>query len=369
MTLDMKNIYKYFIPTENIVAREGLTDIAALLPSTCKMVLIVTGKNSAKKFGYTDIIIDSLKSAGINSIVFDKVEEDPSVDTADAAAKIALKNNCDTVIGLGGGSALDAAKAAAIGGATGISIEKLLEMKEKPKEKLFFVAVPTTAGTGSEATQYSLLSNKEKNSKLNLATENSFPDVALLDAELTVSMPENLTRNTGVDALAHAIEGYLTTRANPFTDILAESAIATVAENIHEVINNPNDISAREKMLIASNIAGRVIAHTGTSACHALGYYLTLVNGLPHGLANAVLLGKIVKWVSKFSPGKVEAIERILKNNVDDFMKTLNIDVSLSNYNLTDDDLINMADIAAGRSSTKATPGSPSANQLVKLLE
>ena len=367
--MNMKKNYKYFIPTENIVARGGLTDIAALLPPNCKIVLLVTGKNSARKFGYTDIVIDSLKSAGINTIVFDKVEEDPSIETADAAAKITLKNNCNAVIGLGGGSALDAAKAASIGGATGISIEKLLEMKEKPKEKLFFAAVPTTAGTGSEATQYSLLSNKEKNTKLNLATGNSFPDVALLDAELTVSMPENLTRNTGVDALAHAIEGYLTTRANPFTDILAESAITTVAQNIHKVINNPNDVSAREKMIIASNIAGRVIAHTGTSACHALGYYLTLVNGLPHGLANAVLLGKIVKWVSKFSPGKVEVIERILKNNVEDFMKTLNIDVSLSNYNLTDDDLINMANIAAGRSSTKATPGSPSANQLVELLK
>ena len=365
----MKSSYKYFIPTENIITRGGLTDIAALLPSTCKMALLVTGKNSAKKFGYTDTVINSLKSAEINTIVFDQVEEDPSVETADTAAKIALKNNCDAVIGLGGGSALDAAKAAAIGGATGISIEKLLEMKEKPMKKLFFVAVPTTAGTGSEATQYSLLSNKEKNTKLNLATGNSFPDIALLDAELTVSMPVNLTRNTGVDALAHAIEGYLTTRANPFTDVLAESAITTVAENIHKVINDPKDISAREKMLIASNIAGRVIAHTGTSACHALGYYLTLVNGLPHGLANAVLLGKIVKWVSNFSPGKVAVIERILKNNVDVFVKSLDIDVELSNYNLTDDDLINMTDIAADRSSTKATPGSPSAKELVKLLK
>ncbi|MCK5851383.1 iron-containing alcohol dehydrogenase, partial [bacterium] len=96
----MKSSYKYFIPTENIITRGGLTDIAALLPSTCKMALLVTGKNSAKKFGYTDTVINSLKSAEINTIVFDQVEEDPSVETADTAAKIALKNNCDAVIGL-----------------------------------------------------------------------------------------------------------------------------------------------------------------------------------------------------------------------------------------------------------------------------
>jgi len=364
----MKNIYKYSIPTQNFIARGGLTDIANLLPPHCENILLVTGKNSARKFGYTDIIIDSLKSKGFNTIVFDKVEEDPSVETADAAAKIAIKNNSNAVIGLGGGSALDAAKAAAIGGATGISIGKLLKSNEKITEKLFFVAVPTTAGTGSEATQYSLLSNKEKNTKLNLATENSFPDLALLDAELTASMTENLSRNTGVDALAHAIEGYLTTRSNPFTDILAESAIAIVAENIHRVIEFPNDIDAREKMLLASNIAGRVIAHTGTSACHAVGYYLTLVKGVPHGLANAILLGKIVKWINNFSPVKVAVIEHILKCNVETFMESLGINTSLSNYNLTNDDINSMAALAADRSSTKATPGSPSADELVKLL-
>jgi len=364
----MKNNNKYFIPTQNFIARGGLAGIANLLPPGCKNVLLVTGKSSAEKFGFTNTVIDALKFIKIKTIVFDNVEEDPSVETADVAAEIAVSNSCDAIIGLGGGSAIDAAKAAAVSAGTGISVENLLKMEEKPDEKIFFIAVPTTSGTGSEATQYSLLSDKEKNTKLNLATGNSFPDIALLDAELTSTMPENLTRNTGVDALSHAIEGYLTTRANPFTDILAESVISTVAENINEAIKNPGNIFAREKMLIASNIAGRVISHTGTSVCHALGYYLTLVKGMPHGLANAVLLGRIVKWISKFSPGKVAVIENILKSNVDDFVKSCGINTSISSCHLTDDDIIIMADIAAKRSSTKATPGSPSSEELVGIM-
>jgi len=365
----MKKIYKYFIPTKNIIARGGLADIACLLPNECKNILLVTGKHSAKKSGYTDKIISSLALANKKTFLFDMVEEDPSIETVDSAANTALKNNCSAVIGLGGGSALDAAKAAAISAAVKIPVVELLEIKEKPNDKLFFVAVPTTSGTGSEATQYSLLSDRIKGTKLNLATENSFPDIALLDAELTISMPENLTRNTGVDALSHAIEGYLTTKANPVTDILAEGAILTIAENLHKVIEKPNDIDAREKMLLASNVAGRVIAHTGTSACHALGYYLTLVKGLPHGLANAVLLGRIVKWIEKFSPEKVKNIEKILKSDVNSFVENLGIDTSLSNYNVTNDDIIKMAESAAERSSTKATPGSPSADELVEILK
>ncbi len=365
---NMNNKYKYFIPTKNIIARGGLTAIAEILPNECKNILLVTGKHSAKKFGYTDKIISSLASTNKNTFLFDNVEEDPSVETADAAANFAVKNNCSAVIGLGGGSPLDAAKAAAISAAAKIPVPELLEIDEKSIDKLFFIAVPTTSGTGSEVTQYSLLSDRVKKTKLNLATENSFPDIALLDAELTTSMPENLTRNTGVDALSHAIEGYLTTKANPFTNLLAESAIVTITRNIHKVIYNPYDINAREKMLIASNIAGRVIAHTGTSACHALGYYLTLVKNIPHGLANAILLGRIVKWISKFSPEKTDTIKNILNNTVDDFISSLGIDVSLFNYGVNENDVIKMAELAAVRSSTMATPGSPSAEELVKLL-
>jgi len=365
----MNNKYKYFIPTENIIARNGLSDIANFIPDNCKNILLVTGKFSAKKFGYTDTVIASIASAGKRIFVFDKVEEDPSVETADSAANIALENSCSAVIGLGGGSALDAAKAAAVSAAVKIPVNELLRMEEKPNDKLFFVAVPTTSGTGSEATQYSLLSDRTKGTKLNLATGNSFPDIALLDAELTVSMSKELTGNTGIDALSHAVEGYLTTNSTPYTDILAECAISVIAENLHEVIDNPDNIDAREKMLIASNIAGRVIAHTGTSACHALGYYLSLVKGIPHGLANALLLGRIVKWIETFSPEKVKTIEKILNSNINDFITDLGIDISLSNYNLTNDDITKMTEMAAGRSSTKATPGSPSADELVGILE
>ena len=192
----MKN--KYFIPTVNFIEQGGLKNVAELVPPSCKNVLIVTGKHSAKKFGFTDVIINSLKSVNKNFFLFDDVEENPSVETADAAAALARKNNCEAVIGIGGGSPLDAAKAAAVSAAEKISVAELLETKQKSNKKLFFVAVPTTAGTGSEATQYSLLTDKEKNTKQNLATENSFPDIALLDARLTVTMSKSLTKNTGL---------------------------------------------------------------------------------------------------------------------------------------------------------------------------
>ena len=361
----MKN--KYFIPTINFIKQNSLKNIARLLPPFSKNVLLVTGKNSAKKFGFTNTVIDSLNSANINVFLFDNVEEDPAIETANAAATTAIENNCDTVIGLGGGSPLDAAKAAAVSAATKISVATLLETKQKSSKKLFFIAVPTTAGTGSEATQYSLLTDKKRSTKQNLATENSFPNIALLDAELTTSMPKNLTRNTGIDALTHAIEGYLTTRANPYTDLLAEAAMKTIVSNLRIVIKEPENIAAREKMLLASNIAGRVIAHTGTSACHALGYYLTLVKGVPHGLANAVLLGRVINWVKKFSPEKVNVIEKILKSSVNDFIESFEINTVLDNYKMTEKDIDAMTEIAAARGSTKATPGSPSKQQLIEI--
>ena len=361
----MKSVF--FIPTKNIVEQGGLKNIAEYLPPNCKNILLVTGKNSAKKFGFTDTVISSIAHSAKNLFLFDKVEEDPKIETAAAAAELARENSCDAIIGLGGGSPLDAAKAAAVSAAANIPPGKIIKEKINTDKKLFFIAVPTTAGTGSEATQYSLLS--DGTTKQNLATENSFPDIALLDAELTATMPENLTVYTGLDALAHAVEGYISNRATPFTDMLAELVIETIAQNLKLVIQNPKNFSAREKMLLASNIAGRVIAHTGTSACHALGYYLTLEKGLPHGLANAVLLGKVIDRVRDFSPKKVEKIEKILNSSIDDFIKSFGINVELSTYNLTDADKEKMCEIAATRGSTKATPGSPNKQELIQIIQ
>ncbi len=354
----MSATHRYNQPTELVTARGGLGSVGDLLPERCRSVMLVTGKRSARQFGCLDVARSSLEAAGRKVCVFDNVEEDPSVETADSASEFARQHEVDAVVGLGGGSAMDVAKAAAVCTAVNMDVREVVSAKPKPRGCIFLV----------EATPYALIADRRKRTKLNLATPDSFPDVALLDASLSVSMPETVTRDTGVDALCHAVEGYLNLRAQPFTDALAEAAIATVVRNIRAVMGSPENIEAREKMLIASNVAGCVIAHTGTSACHAMGYYLTLVHGVSHGLSNGLLLGPVMEWVRRSMPGKVARVEELVGGRMDDFLTSLGVDLSLASHGLSADGIDEMARSAAGRGSVKATPGVPTAEDLSAML-
>ncbi|NLF39155.1 iron-containing alcohol dehydrogenase [bacterium] len=360
--------WHFHIPTHTVTARGGLSRVAGLLPAGAARVLVVCGKHSARAHGFLDRAVRSLEEAGKTAVVFDGVEENPALDTIDRGVAHAQAERTGAVIGIGGGSALDAAKAVAVCAGAGMAVRAALKADPAPCGMLPFVAVPTTAGTGSEATQYALLTDDARGDKLNLATSASFPAAALLDAELTATMPRDLTRDTGLDALSHAVESMLSERAQPLSSAMAEAAIARVARHLPRVLDAPGDLDAREEMLVAANLAGRAIAHTGTAACHALSYHFTLRHGVHHGRACGLLLPALVEWCRRRAPGKTERIELLLGMPVGRFIEECGLHPATDVPRLADGELEAMAAQAAARSSTRATPGAPGADDLKAML-
>ena len=360
--------FRYHMPTSVVTDRGGVARAGSLLPSPCSRVMVVAGKASVRRAGHLFRLLDSLKQAGVATDVFDGVEENPSLDTVDRGARWAREYGAVAVVGIGGGSALDAAKAVAVCAATGMAVRDVIAARPAPRGSLWFLAIPTTAGTGSEVTPYALLTDPGPPDKVNLATPDSFPACALLDAELTCSMPPDLTRNTGVDALCHAVEGYLSLRAQPLSDANAEQAVALIGQALPRVLGAPHDLDAREQMLVAACLAGMVIAQTGTTACHALSYHLTLAHGVHHGHACGMLLGATVEWARTFVPGKVDRIERLLGAGIGEFIGRCGLP-GLASCGLDDNAVAAMVASAAGRSSVKSTAGQPSQDDLLNLVQ
>jgi len=291
----MRN-FRFLMPTEirfgdGVVGRVGQE-------ASCqgKRALVVTGKQSSKSSGALDTVVDSLRTAGLTVEVFDQTEENPSAQTVERGGEMGRKMGCEVVVALGGGSPMDAAK----GGAILVSLEGRLQdyfgSGKVTGPVLPVVAVPTTAGTGSEVTPYAVFVDPEKGMKRSVASPFVFPRIALLDPKLTVSMPPDVTANTGIDALSHALEGFTSTKAQPTTDLFALEAISLMSRHLPQAVAHGHDLEARSQVLYASMLAGVVIAQTGTTLLHGMGYAPTTKYNIPHGLSNAVLMPHVMAF-------------------------------------------------------------------------
>ncbi len=284
---------KFFMPTKVLIGKGAVLNNSNLLKEFGRKALIVTGKYSSKKNGSLDDVVSALKKEDINYIIFDEIEENPSVESVVKAAEIGKKENIDFIIGIGGGSPLDASKAIGVmiknKDLTGDSL-----FSSKVLESIDIVCVPTTAGTGSETTQYAIITDHKNKTKRNLG-QSIFAKLALVDARYMLDMNENITRSTAFDALSHIIEGYLNTNANLITDGLCEKALGVWGECIPSLLNGEFTLADREKLMLASNMAGIIIAQIGTSLPHGMGYPLTYFKGISHGLANGCLYKEYLK--------------------------------------------------------------------------
>jgi alcohol dehydrogenase class IV len=242
--------------------------------------------------GLADAALAALEAAGVEARVFDAVEADPSRDTLLAA--VAAGEGCASVVGFGGGSPMDVAKLAAYLLGSGDDLEEIWGVGKAVGARLPLVLVPTTAGTGSEATPISVIT---VGGSLKLAV-NSAPltaDWALLDAELTVGLPRSVTAATGIDAMVHAIEAYTSTRLkNPVSDLLAREALKLLAENIERACDTPGDLDARGNMLLGAHLAGVAFANAPVAGVHALAYPLGGHFHVPHGVSNALMLTHVL---------------------------------------------------------------------------
>ncbi|MBL4932526.1 iron-containing alcohol dehydrogenase family protein [Clostridium paridis] len=273
-----------------------------------KKALIVTGRGSSKKNGSLQDVQEALNRASIGYIIFDEIEENPSLETIEKAGELGRKEKIDFIIGIGGGSPLDSSKV------IGILVKNTSICGEdvflKPNLKsVDIVAVPTTSGTGSEVTQYAIVTLHKEKTKKNYG-QSIFPIISFLDPRYTLETPLKITVNTAVDAFSHLVEGYLNKNANILTDAIAETGMKIWGECIDSLLSGNLDIKIREKLMFASTLGGILIAQTGTSLPHGMGYALTYNKDLPHGLANGVLYVEYLR-VFKYRE-KVDKIHKIL---------------------------------------------------------
>jgi len=268
-----------------------------------KKAFIATSFN--EDFEVLRSIIKLLESNNIDYYLFSKVTPNPISILIDKTADIFKKEDCDYLIGIGGGSSIDFAKAVAIRASHQENIWNYVYLDYRDANEITdstypVIAVPTTSGTGSEVTKWAVVTNSKTHEKSFLGSEYIVPKVAIIDPELTITLPKILTAGTGIDALSHAIESYINVDSNSYSELFAKEAINIVARYLPEAVANGNNLLAREKMSWASTLAGLAITHVGTTLIHCMGHVLSGRLNLDHGLTLAVCLEPVMKnsWTS-----------------------------------------------------------------------
>lgn len=260
-----------------------------------KNPLVVIDKNLAKA-GFQERIANLLIPEGMKYTVYDKVEPEPGIELADEGAALAIKNKSDIVIGIGGGSAMDVAKAIAVLATNKGSAVDYLGLNKVPKHGLPKIMIPTTAGTGSEVTFTAVFVRRNLKKKEGMNSPYLYPELALLDPELTLSLPPAPTAQTGIDALCHAIESYTSVNASPMSELFSLEAIVLISENLRNCVHDGKNLKAREKMLLGSLYAGLGLANAGVTAVHSLSYPLGGKYGIGHGMANTLMLPAVMAF-------------------------------------------------------------------------
>ncbi|MFA6413879.1 MAG: iron-containing alcohol dehydrogenase, partial [Syntrophales bacterium] len=326
-----------------------------------KRPLIVLDKQLAAT-GMKEQVVELLKKSGMECQIFDKVDPEPKISLADEGAKLALKAKCDIIVGIGGGSAMDVAKAIAVLATNKGKAVDYLGLNKVPGPGLPKIMIPTTAGTGSEVTFTSVFVRPDLKKKEGMNSPFLYPDLALLDPLLTVSLPPGPTASTGIDALCHAIESYTSINASPLSELLSLEAIALIAENLRTAVHDGSNIAAREKMLLGSLYAGLGLANAGVTAVHSLSYPLGGKYGIPHGLANTVLLPHVMSFNISGAQEKFVDIAEAMGEMVDglplreaaylaveavnSLVEDCGIQTNLEDLGISEDDFEEMAKIA-----------------------
>jgi alcohol dehydrogenase class IV len=288
----------FFMPTRVVIGDDCIFSNHVLLKDLGKKALIVSGKNSAKANGSLADMVRTLEANGQSYFLYDTVMSNPTVDCVYEAAEITNREGCDFVVGLGGGSPMDAAKGAAVLALN--PVEKSALFSTVFTTALPIVAVPTTAGTGSEVTPTAVFTNHAAKTKTSIKTPAIFPRYAFLDAKYTLALSRAITINTAVDALTHAVEGMLSQTAGALTDTLAKESIAVIA-GCFALLSEDRELDKgiRQKLLYAAMLAGMVIANTGTNVVHSMGYSLTYHRNIDHGRANGLIFAEFLKRIEQ----------------------------------------------------------------------
>ncbi len=284
---------KYNIPTAVCFGEGSLIESGYKIKGLGKKALIVTHKDFEKMSSVFDDLIPILKKQEMGYVIFDDVPDNPTFDSIRKGADTAIQEACDVVVGIGGGSALDAAKAISLVAKNQLDVKDITYPK-KLVAAYPIVAIPTTAGTGSEATPFSVLTDSKNGKKGGIESELMFPTISFVDPKYTLTMGASLTRNTAVDALSHLLEGIYSTQRNSLHKTLIYEGVSLIYNNLIPLLDNLSSLELRTKIMQASLHGGVVIAHSSTTLQHAIGNPLTTEFGVPHGLANGIVMKSIM---------------------------------------------------------------------------
>ena len=373
-------VMNFSVP-RNISYGEGSLEILSSLEG--RKAAIVTGGSSMKKFGFLDQAEALLNKAGMETILIDGVEPNPSVQTVQKGARAMQEFNPEWIVAIGGGSALDAAKVMwCFYEHPHLSFEDIIKPGSMPglRNKAKFIAIPSTSGTASEITAFSVITDTEKHIKYPIVAADMVPDIAILDPSLPEKMPAHITANTGMDVMAHAIEAVASTAATCFTDPYAIEAIRLVLENLPKAYADGNDGGARYNMHNASSLAGMAFTNASLGLVHSLAHKIGGEFGVTHGLANAILMPYIIDYNRK-SSDKYALIEASLgvediAEEVRKLNKALNIPATFKECDEVDlneakflEVLDRMSQNALDDPCTLTNPGTPTAADVKAIYE
>lgn len=296
--------FSFSVPQEIIVGKGSL----ARLPEAAEKLggkhgFIISGPH-LNKMGIVASCSESLENAGIKVDAYTETEGNPSVETVEKAAAAFCKSGADFIIALGGGSPMDVAKAVGVVARYGGSITEYEGGGRVPGDIIPLIAIPTTAGTGSEVTAFSVITDHSRNYKLTVFSYKLIPAYAILDPELLTTAPVSVAAACGIDAMVHALEAYISKDASPFSDAMAEKSLELIGKNIRRYVADRTDIEAAEAMITGSLFAGIAFSWARLGDVHAMSHPVSAYFDVPHGVANAILLPTIVEYNALADRGK-----------------------------------------------------------------
>lgn len=347
--------YQVKIPSCSYGGEGSIEKIKEIITKEKSQKVVVFSDEGIKATGLLDILTKQLDETGVQYHVFTDCKPEPSYLQVEAVVDMVQGQECDLIIGLGGGSVMDAAKLASVLKGAPYTIKDLLNDPTQAEKKVKTVMIPTTCGTGSEATCNAIVAIPEEKSKKGIVNDNMIPDYVILDAQMIAKLPKAIVAATGVDALAHVVECFTSKKATPFSDCYALEGAKLIFANIREAYNNPDNMDAKNKMLIGAYYGGIAITGSGTTAVHALSYPLGGKFHIAHGVSNAILFAHVMKFNKDACAERLAVLcdainpayaEKTVEEKADyvidqiaDIVKVTNIPTDLTQYGVTMDDL------------------------------
>lgn len=316
----MNKIVEFYAPGKIIFGPGGLSQVGTEAKRLGSKALVVVGRSAMRKSGTLDRLTHLINDNQLEYIIYENIPSDPTVETVDTGTSLARKESCNLIIALGGGSVLDTGKAISGMVTNEGSVADYQEIEGKGKKfkskPIPFIAIPTTSGTGSEATSNAVITNTKLDLKKSIRDVSLIPEVALVDPELTLSLPPSTTAICGGDALTQCIESYLGKKNQDITDALALHAIELIGKSLIKAVKDGKDLEARQEMAMAALLSGLCLSNSGLGAAHALSHPLGVYYKIPHGLSCAVLLPHVMEYNLPVVTKKLAKIAGCLGENI-----------------------------------------------------